>query len=102
MEADRPPILVINLSPRETECIACGEPLVDCRQGIPFYEEMALPSSWEGGDGKEWPLGWGKEWGGHDACGPCFAVQATITEPTPLAEIARRARPPIPEGLGHA
>lgn len=91
MDADQGPILTIRLYPRESECIACGAPLSDCRQGIPFYEDQALPSTWEGGDGKEWPEGWGKEHGGHDACGPCFRAQATITEPTPLRELARRA-----------
>lgn len=79
MEADQPPILVIDLAPRETECIACGAHLVGCRRGIPVYEGEALPDSWEG------------EWGGFDACDPCADLQATITEPTPLRELARRA-----------
>lgn len=52
--------LVINLSPRESECAACGKWLVDCRQGIPMYEGEPVPHDWSG------------EWVGRDACIECF------------------------------
>ncbi len=58
-EAD---ILVINLTSRESECAVCGVALVDCRQGIPFYEGEPVPHDWQG------------DWIGRDACLRCFAA----------------------------
>lgn len=69
-------VLVIHLWPRESECIACGAPLFDCRQGIPVYESLALPDDWPG------------EWGGFDACPRCAALQAALAKPVPLALLA--------------
>lgn len=67
--------LIINLFPRETECIVCEAPLSDCRQGVPVYEDLLLPNEWTG------------DWGGFDACQRCFEIQGKLTEPTPLAEV---------------
>lgn len=63
----------IRLFPRESECIACGVPLIDPKQGIPCYEGDALPNSWTG------------EWAGFDACPACFEWQQQLTEPSSLA-----------------
>jgi len=74
-------VLVVHLYPRESECIVCNAPLVSPRQGVPMYEGDVLPNDWTG------------EWGGFDACEPCYRVQSTLTAPTPtrrVAEIARR------------
>ena len=54
-------IEVINLSPRESECCVCGRPLLDCKQGIPFYEGEPVPHNWTA------------DWVGCDACVMCFA-----------------------------
>ena len=56
--------LVIALQERPSECIACGEPLVDPRQGLPMC------------DGRIVPVGFKGEWGGFDACARCFAAYA--------------------------
>ena len=59
---NEPAILVINLSPRDSECCVCGCFLVDCLQGIPFYEGEPVPHGWSG------------DWVGRDACLKCFAA----------------------------
>lgn len=51
---------VIHLWPRESECIACGVPLIDPRQGLPVYEGRILNADDPG------------EWGGFDCCRACF------------------------------
>lgn len=51
---------VINLNPRESECAVCRCHLVDCCQGIPFYEGEPVPHDWKG------------LWVGRDACVKCF------------------------------
>lgn len=63
------PVLVINMWPHESECFVCGAWLIDCRQGVPCYEDIVLPNDWSG------------EWFGHDACVGCYNIQQLITEP---------------------
>lgn len=53
--------LVIDLSPRESECIVCGRYLVNCKRGLAMYEGCVVPDDWTG------------DWGGFDACQECFA-----------------------------
>lgn len=51
--------LVINLTPRISECCICGRELVDCRKAIPMYEGEPVPPDWDG------------QWAGFDACDEC-------------------------------
>lgn len=62
-------ILLIELFPRETECIVCETPLVNSRRGIPMYEGEVLPNDWDG------------PWAGFDACPECYEAQGKLTEP---------------------
>jgi hypothetical protein len=55
-------IAIINLNPRESECIACGQFLVDPGQGLPMYEGRIVPVDYVG------------EWGGFDCCARCYAA----------------------------
>ena len=71
-------VAVINLWPRESNCGACGVRLVNARCGIPVWEGDILPNSWDG------------EWGGNDACPPCYEFQQTLTEPMSWAEFLRK------------
>ena len=77
MASDVGPIrmLTIRLWQRETECIVCHAPLLDCRRAIPACEDEALPDDWDG------------EWAGFDACDPCADAQYRITEPTPFHKL---------------
>lgn len=59
---NQPDVLLIELSPRETECAVCGVALVNCRTGIPFYEGEPVSHEWQG------------DWVGRDACPKCFAA----------------------------
>ena len=95
------PILTITLYPRVSSCLCCERELVGCKRGVPFYEDFVLPDVWVA-DGVDWQLGWGAERGGHDVCDPCAEIQATLTEPMSTREVARRAYPATPEGIGHA
>jgi hypothetical protein len=52
--------VVIEMWPRESECIICGVDLFNCKTGIPMYEGEPVPHSWKG------------EWAGYDACQKCF------------------------------
>lgn len=52
--------LVIDISQRESTCIACDRPLVGPRHGLPMFEGRVVPVSWAG------------EWGGFDCCESCF------------------------------
>lgn len=72
--------LEIRLYPRETECICCGDLLVDCRQGVPMYEGMVLPNDWEG------------EWYGFDSCSDCFEAQGRLTRPVYAGDLAAVAK----------
>lgn len=53
--------ICINLSPRESECIACGATVIDCHQGFAMIEGEILAAD----DPR-------KDWGGFDACDECF------------------------------
>lgn len=53
-------MLVIDLTPRFSNCCICKAELVNCKCGIPMYEGCAVPVEWDG------------EWGGMDACNNCF------------------------------
>jgi hypothetical protein len=66
---DRGFVHVIDLWPIESNCGACGTRLVNARHGIPVYEDLVLPNDWQG------------EWGGNDACLPCYAAQQALAEP---------------------
>lgn len=58
-----PKLVVITLPrffPIESECIVCGAPLFDCKQGIPMYEGEPVTHDYGG------------EWAGFDACKACF------------------------------
>jgi hypothetical protein len=58
-------VLVVNLSPRFSECCVCGVILVDCQHGIPCYEGRPVPPDWKG------------PWAGRDACLRCFGDYET-------------------------
>ena len=79
----------IHLTARESECIACGAPLFNCKRSIPVYEGEALPNEWT------------VEWGGCDACDKCADAQALLTEPVSLAELARLAGHDLSRGGRH-
>jgi hypothetical protein len=53
-------VTIINLSPRESECVVCGRQLFECTNGIAMYEGCAVPH------------GWKHDWAGFDACQECF------------------------------
>lgn len=52
----------IRLDARESECIACGAPLTDPRQGLPLYEGRIVKPDDSG------------PWGGYDACLRCWQL----------------------------
>ena len=53
-------ILVIDLWPRESECVLCGEHLVGPCHGLPMYEGEVVPDDHDG------------PWAGFDVCDPCY------------------------------
>lgn len=55
-------VLVVNLAPRESECVLCGAALVDARHGIACFEGEPVTHSWQG------------DWGGNDACPVCWVA----------------------------
>ncbi len=67
-------MLVIDLSPRRSECAVCGTylevPSSGGGLGVPMYEGLVLPNDWDG------------EWGGFDACRRCYEWQGGLTAPS--------------------
>lgn len=76
---DKPRVVVIEMWPRESECILCGKDLFGCKTGIPMYEGDCVPHAWTG------------EWAGYDACEECFdryeAIQGQFLEPFYLPKL---------------
>lgn len=66
------PIQIIDLWPRESECVLCGEHLWGCKLGLPMYEGEVVPDDWPG------------EWAGFDVCAPCYVKHRPGTK-KPLA-----------------
>jgi hypothetical protein len=58
MSAD---IIIVNLSPIETECAVCDGYIIDGNKGIAMFESEPVPHDWPG------------EWGGFPCCESCFA-----------------------------
>lgn len=78
-----PKPIVIELWPKGN-CFICGVDLLGCRQGVPVYEDVILPNSWEG------------EWSGADACPECFAAQQGITDAWTRESFLAEFRPGVP------
>ena len=86
-------ILVINLSPRESECILCGTFLSDPRRGLPMYEGEVVPDDWPG------------EWAGFDVCEHCYAKHRPppVLKPTrPYGDIFEYDNTPLAPGARRA
>ena len=66
------PIQIIDLWPRESECVLCGEHLWGCKLGLPMHEGEVVPDDWPG------------EWAGFDVCAPCYVKHRPGTK-KPLA-----------------
>ncbi len=80
--------LVINLNERWADCWVCGNPTL-CASGfgIPVYEDIVLPNSWDG------------EWFGQGACEPCFTKQGSLERPMSLDDF-RNLTPLAPAMIG--
>ena len=78
--------LEIRIDARESECIACGVGLVDCRKGFAMIEGEILAAD----DPRT-------DWGGFDACDECFKAwedggPAAVDARVEALEAAKRAR----------
>ena len=60
-----PSILVVELWPRESECVLCGAFLSGPCKGLPMYEGEVVPDDWPG------------EWAGFDVCDSCYGLHRT-------------------------
>lgn len=89
MSEPDPPILVIRMWPRDTECRLCGVPLVEPRYGVPMYEDLVLPNDTSHIHFGDYIRGWDGEWGGFDACERCYEAQGRLIAPMTEAEFLR-------------
>lgn len=53
---------IINLWPRESECVACGVLLFDPHRGLPFADGEIVDNDYDG------------EWAGFDSCAICHEI----------------------------
>lgn len=72
------PVMVVDLSARVAICHICQAETCPPRYGIPIYEGLVLPNSWEG------------EWGGVDACEACWLQQGALIEPMAIWAFRRQ------------
>ena len=72
-----PRILVIDLWPRESECILCGEHLWCPCKGLPMYEGEVVADDWMG------------EWAGFDVCDACYEKHRPGSSLKPASEVKK-------------